>query len=77
MSSGFLFNRLENMQAISYNRRYERNSDKKTNIFNTVLFGYFDAPDEKCYSWNFASRSRSKRTNLTRVLFNYSSDLDK
>ena len=32
------------MQAISYKRRYERNSDEKTNTLITVLFSYFDAP---------------------------------
>ena len=75
ISSGFLFNLLENLQAIAYNRRYEGNSDKKTNTLITVLFSYFDAPNKKCYSWNFASTSRSKRITLIRVLFNYSSGL--
>ena len=75
ISSGFLFNLLENLQAISYNRRYERNSDKKTNTLITVLFSYLDAPDKKCYSWKFAARSHSKRITVIRVLFNYSSGL--
>ena len=46
ISSEFLFNILENLQAISYNRRYDRNSDKKTNTLITVLFSYFDAPNK-------------------------------
>ena len=75
ISSRFLFNLLENLQAISYNRRYEMNSEKKTNTLITVLFSYFNGPNKKCYSWNFAARSSSKRITVIRVLFNYSSGL--
>ena len=75
ISSGFLFNLLENLQEISYNRRYERNPDKKTNTLITVLFSYFDAPNKKCYSRDFSARPSSKRITVIRVLFNYSSGL--
>ena len=75
ISNEFLFNRLENLQAISYNRRYERNSDKKTNTLITVLFSYFGAPNKKRYSWKFAARSHSKRITVIRVLFHSSSGL--